>query len=207
MAGAGARVVVRPDNAIYRRRLALYGVIGVPALCSLGALTIGEFGIGWLVPMLVLIVLPLVATLVMMALRSSLAQISVIGDELRVDNAFGAALYSVPVEFLTGLHPITFGAGPLTPTPGRVVITSAVTRPYVLDLRPWQQADVERLTRRLRNVPVSASAASSLKELRSAFPRVRLAWWHAHPWGVLVLQSALVVGYFLAASALVDPTA
>lgn len=124
-------------------------MIGVPALCSPGALTIGEFGIGRLVPMLVLTV--------------------------------------------------------FTPTPGRVVITSAVTRPYVLDPRPWQQADVERLTRRLRNVPVSEFHASSLKELRSAFPRVRLAWWHAHPWGVLVLQTAFVVGYFLAATALMAP--
>ncbi|MGW4230500.1 hypothetical protein ACWEF9_14635 [Streptomyces sp. NPDC004980] len=206
MAGAGARVVVRPDNAVYRKRLALYGVVGVPALCSLGALLIGEFGIGWLVPSVVLIVLPVVAVLVMTALRSSLAQVAVVEDELRIDNAFGVSVYRVPVEFLTGLHPITFGAGPLTPTPGRMVITSDVARPFVLDMRPWQRADTERLARRLRGIPVSDSPASSPKELRTAFPGVRLPWWHAHPWGVVVLHTALVVGYFLAASALMGPS-
>lgn len=198
----GARVIVKPDNSVYRRRLALYGVIGVPAGCTLAAATVGEFGLGWLVPFVVLIVLPVAATLVMMALRTSMAEIAVIGDELRIDNALGMNLYSAPLEFVTALHPITFGAGPFHPTPGRVVITSESTRPYVLDLRLWHAADVERLTRRLREVPVLDEPASTPRELRRQFPRVRLSWWHAHPWGTLLVLTALAVGYFVLVGAL-----
>ncbi|MFD3681446.1 hypothetical protein [Streptomyces sp. NPDC058613] len=202
MSAVGARVVVKPDNSVYRRRLALYGMIGVPAGCSLAALTVGEFGVGWLVPFVVLIVLPVAATLVMMALRTSMAEIAVVGDELRIDNAFGVNTYSAPLEFVTALRPITFGAGPFNPTPGRVVITSESTRPYVLDLRLWRAADVERLTRRLRDVPVEDAPASTPKELRRRFPRVRLSWWHAHPWGTLLALTALAAAYFVLVGAL-----
>ncbi|OKI48585.1 hypothetical protein A6A29_06250 [Streptomyces sp. TSRI0281] len=180
----------------------MYGVIGVPALCSMGAMTIGEFGVGWLVPFVVLILLPVATTLVMMALRSSMAQITVIDDELRIDNAVGVNLYSAPLEFLTALHPITFGAGPFTPTPGRMVIASQSTRPYVLDLRLWHAADVERLSRRLRDIPLMDEQTFSPKELKRQYPRVRLSWWHARPWATLLLLTALTAAYFTLAGLL-----
>lgn len=202
VSAVGARVIVKPDNSVYRRRLALYGMVGVPAGCSLAALMVGEFGLGWLLPFAVLLVLPVAATLVMMALRTSMAEIAVIGDELRIDNAFGVNLYSAPLEFVTALRPITFGAGPFHPTPGRVVITSESTRPYVLDLRLWRTADVERLTRRLREVPVLDAHAPTPRELRGQFPRVRLSWWHAHPWGTLLVLTLLAVAYFVIVGAL-----
>ncbi|MFD9427160.1 MULTISPECIES: hypothetical protein [unclassified Streptomyces] len=182
--------------------MAMYGVIGVPALCSMGAMTIGEFGVGWLVPFVVLILLPVATTLVMMALRSSMAQITVIDDELRIDNAVGVNLYSAPLEFLTALHPITFGAGPFTPTPGRMVIASQSTRPYVLDLRLWHAADVERLSRRLRDIPLMDEQTFSPKELKRQYPRVRLSWWHARPWATLLLLTALTAAYFTLAGLL-----
>ncbi|MFI8815305.1 MULTISPECIES: hypothetical protein [unclassified Streptomyces] len=176
--------------------MAMYGVIGVPALCSLGAMTIGEFGVSWLLPFVVLILLPVATTLVMMALRSSMARITVIDDELRIDNSFGVNLYSAPLEFLTALHPITFGTGPFAPTPERMVIASQSTRPFVLDLRLWRAADVERLSRRLRDIPLMDAQTFSPKELKRQYPHVRLPWWHARPWATILLLTASTVAYF-----------
>ncbi|MFD3325644.1 hypothetical protein [Streptomyces sp. NPDC058701] len=56
------------------------------------------------------------------------AEIAVVGDELRIDNALGVNLYGAPPEFVTALRPTTFGVGPFHPTPGRVVITAESTR-------------------------------------------------------------------------------
>ncbi|MFD3325643.1 hypothetical protein [Streptomyces sp. NPDC058701] len=39
-------------------------------------------------------------------------------------------------------------------------------------------------------------------ELKGQFPRVRLAWWHAHPWGTPLALTLLAAAYFVAVGAL-----
>ncbi|WP_256104559.1 hypothetical protein [Streptomyces sp. ODS05-4] len=191
-------MVVRPDSGLHRGRVAQYMIIVVPPTCTMGGYFILTFGIQWLAPFLLLAFVPVLVAMGAVALRGASAQVEVSGDMLRVRNAFGVEVWRSPVEFLTGLHPVTTTISPFSPAPGRMVITSESTRPYVLDLRVWQQSDLSRLFRRLRETPTAEDHWYDWKGLKRAFPGVRMPWHQSHPWSATLLLVALAVAFLYA---------
>ncbi|WP_412543734.1 hypothetical protein R8Z50_14965 [Longispora sp. K20-0274] len=196
-----APLCVLPDNRVYIARLVILApflLVGMVLfffrLVAGGRDSGGASGGGALVATVAGLGLPLLYVAGLIALRLVNARILLEDGRLTVRNAWRWPVFAVPVDDVTGLHPVDVKVGTDQVRPGRVVVTSRSARPFVLDSRMWQAADYDRLVRRL-GVPVGGHESIWWGPLKAAYPGVRMPWLQVHTGVVLTVGTIGTLAY------------
>ncbi|MEV6520897.1 hypothetical protein AB0M43_03030 [Longispora sp. NPDC051575] len=182
---------VLPDNRVYVARLIilapflLIGMVLFFFRMLAGGRTDEGAGVnGALIGTVLGLGLPLLWVGGLLVLRRLNARIILDGERMTVRNAWRWPVLVVPMDDVTGLHPVEVKVGTDGVRPGRLVLTTSHARPFVLDTRLWRAEEFGRLLRRLA-VPVAEPETVRWENLRKTFPGVRMPWLQVHP-GVVV---------------------
>lgn len=170
------RVFVKPDIRIVMSRL-----LGCSPLVAIAAVRVGEKmdeGPGRMIGILG-VVLPYVWAVMLCTLRWANAGILLADGVLTVRNRWSFKVLEVPVPALTGLYHVGSPLQRATPFNDRVVITRRAGRPFLVNLRAWDEQGLEELWHRL---PLRPGYGGSLEgpALRERFPGVDWPWYHNH---------------------------
>lgn len=193
-------VWVPADNGIYKRRLVILApfiVIGtVLFACRIAVPRHGQAGAGWWAfpTVTAAVLVPLIWVGGLLVLRRLNAAIVLSDGVLYVRNSLRRWVFTADVDDITGLHPVDVKVSSDQKRPGRVVITSEESRPFVLDTRLWQPDRLRLLWNRL-GVPVSPERTLHWKELRRTYPGVRMPWLQVHPGTVITVGIVATIAY------------